>query len=76
MITTQKRPASNKALVPSSKSTIERMAAAMADMRAAGHTVTADSLAIYGDFTSDQVTRHGTEAANLARSLNVRAVAA
>lgn len=75
MITAQQRPATTKAIVPSSKSVVERMAETMRDMRATGNTVTAENLAVFGDFTSDQVSRYGVEAANLARSLNSRAVA-
>lgn len=74
MITIQQRPAT-KAPVLSKKSVVERMAEAMRDMRASGQTVTAENLAVHGDFTDDQVKAYGTEAANLARLLNSRAVA-
>lgn len=53
----------------------ERMADAMRDMRAAGHVVTAASLAVYGDFTDAEVARYGPEAANLARTRETRQVA-
>jgi hypothetical protein len=53
----------------------ERMADAMREMRAAGQIVTAATLAVYGDFTDDEVAIFGPEAANLARSREVRQVA-
>jgi len=53
---------------------VERMAATMQDMRAAGHIITADTLAVHGDFTDDEVRQHGDEAANLARARAVKRV--
>ena len=75
MITAQQRPATKAPVISSTKSVVERMAEAMRDMRAAGQTVTAENLAVHGDFTDEQVKAYGVEAANLARSLNTRAVA-
>lgn len=54
---------------------VERMAATMQDMRAAGLVVTSQSLAVHGDYTDDEVARHAAEAANLARSRAVKRVA-
>lgn len=67
---TQSTPAA-----PSSPSIVERMAAAMQDMRASGMTITADTLAVYGDFTDEEVATHGAEAGDLARSRAVKRVA-
>lgn len=53
----------------------ERMADVMREMRAAGQVVTAASVAVHGDFTDAEVAKHGPEAANLARSREVRQVA-
>lgn len=54
---------------------VERMASTMQDMRAAGQVVTDRALAVYGDYTDDEVARHGREAADLARARAVRQVA-
>lgn len=62
------------AIVPE-QSILERMAATMQEMRAAGQVVTAYTLAVFGDFTDDEVATHGPEAANLARSRAVKRVA-
>lgn len=42
--------------------TIERMAHAIVEMEANGRPVTSDALADYGEFTHDEVERHGREA--------------
>jgi len=77
MITQQYRPAATAAPVPAApaRSIVERMADTMREMRAAGQIVTADSLAVYGDYTSAEVARHAMEASNLARAREVRQVA-
>ena len=67
------RAAAKKA--PPQKSIVESMADVMRDMRAAGHVVTSESLAVFGDFTAAEVAKHGPEAANLARQQAVRKVA-
>jgi len=53
----------------------ERMADVMREMRAAGQIVTAETVAVHGDFTNAEVAKHGPEAANLARSREIRQVA-
>lgn len=79
MISQQYRPAAPAApKVPQkadARTIVERMADVMRDMRAAGQTVTAASVAVYGDFTDAEVSKHAMEASNLARSREVRQVA-
>lgn len=55
---------------------VERMARAVEEMHAAGATITGETLAVHGDFTADEVARHGVAACDLARSRAVRQVAA
>lgn len=78
MISQQYRPARAAAPVAAAaakRSLPERMADTMRDMRAAGQIVTAESLAIYGDYTNAEIAAHASEAANLARAREVRQVA-
>ncbi|MEP9389619.1 hypothetical protein [Mesorhizobium sp. KR9-304] len=62
-------------LPPENPSIVERMAETMRDMRAAGMTVTARALAVYGDYADADIERHGEEAAALARARAVRRLA-
>lgn len=76
MISQQYRPAS-KPVAPQAetRSVAERMADVMQEMRAAGQIVTAESLAVFGDFTDAEVAKFAREASDLARSRQVRQVA-
>jgi hypothetical protein len=79
MISQQYRPAAKAAQkeppAAPALSIVERMADVMREMRAAGQTVTSDSLAVFGDFTNAEVSKHAPEASNLARAREVRQVA-
>jgi hypothetical protein len=79
MITQQYRPATAAAqkapAVAPARSIVERMADVMREMRAAGQIVTAETVAVFGDFTSAEVSKHAMEASNLARAREVRQVA-
>ncbi|MBN9243968.1 MAG: hypothetical protein J0I98_14345 [Mesorhizobium sp.] len=77
MISQQFR-AATKAAPPAAaktRSVTERMADTMREMRAAGQMVTAETVAVHGDFTNAEVAKFGPEAANLARSRETRQVA-
>jgi hypothetical protein len=71
-----KAPAAEKAPAAApARSIVERMADVMREMRAAGQIVTAETVAVFGDFTSAEVSKHAMEASNLARAREVRQVA-
>lgn len=55
---------------------IDRIARTVEDMRAAGIVVTKQALAVYGDYPTDIVERHGEAACDLARSRQIRQLAA
>lgn len=75
MISHQYRPAAPKAPHAAARSLVERMADVMREMRAAGQMVTAESVAVHGDFTDAEVARHAREASDLARARETRQVA-
>lgn len=68
-------PAPQRQLDAEARPIVERMADIMREMRAAGDPITADSLAVRGDFTSAEVAAYAREASDLARSREVRQVA-
>jgi hypothetical protein len=71
-----KAPAAEKAPPAApARSIVEAMADVMREMRAAGQTVTSETLAVFGDFTDAEVAKHAMEASNLARAREVRQVA-
>lgn len=77
MISQQFRAAEKAAPPPaaSARSVVERMADTMREMRAAGQMVTAETVAVHGDFTDAEVAKFAREASDLARSRETRQVA-